>query len=222
MLPLLLLLLDDEPKATSDSTLSTSMQTMVYQVNVLIELIAKMGLGELGLKMDKIIEILESNPGVLKTTTTSTTTQATESTCADGMYSLDDCTGFYHCAHGHRYPNQHCPGDLLFNGQVCDWPDNVNCGGVPETSEETTEAPAQPCAGRPCSNSPCVAGIFRDEVACDQFYQCANGHRFPNQLCPAGLMFNGQVCDWPENVDCSQQSAPNESSIIQTLQISMN
>ena len=70
-----------------------------------------------------------------------TTTKAAASTCADGMYSLDDCTGFYQCAHGHRYPNQYCPGDLLFNGQVCDWPQNVNCGGAPESSEEPTEAP---------------------------------------------------------------------------------
>ena len=139
------------------------------------------------------------------TTTTTTSTEAAESTCADGMYSLDDCTGFYQCAHGHRYPNQYCPGDLLFNGQVCDWPQNVSCGGAPEQSGEPTEAPtAAP------TEAPCADGIYRDEAACDQFYQCANGHRFPNQFCPAGLMFNGQVCDWPENVDCGNQSEPEE------------
>merc|ERR1712136_726438 len=59
-------------------------------------------------------------------------------------------------------------------------PQNVSCGGAPEQSEEPTEA------------------------------QCADGHRFPNQFCPAGLMFNGQVCDWPENVDCGAEEAPEE------------
>ena len=83
MLPLLLLLRDDEPKATSAPTLAPRIQTMVdeiYQVNDFIDLITKMGLEELapipsewnlpagGISeetMDKIIESMEANPGKL-------------------------------------------------------------------------------------------------------------------------------------------------------------
>ena len=83
MLPLLLLLRDDEPKTTSAPTLAPKIQTMVdelNQVNDLIDLITEMGLEELapipsewnipagGISeeaMDKIIETMESNPGKL-------------------------------------------------------------------------------------------------------------------------------------------------------------
>ena len=83
MLPLLLLLRDDEPKTTSAPTLAPRIQTMVdelYQVNDLVDLITKMSLEELapipsewnlpvgGISdetMDTIIETMEANPGKL-------------------------------------------------------------------------------------------------------------------------------------------------------------
>ena len=37
------------------------------------------------------------------------------------------CNAYYQCANGHQYPDQFCPGDLLFNGDVCDYPQNVTC-----------------------------------------------------------------------------------------------
>ena len=39
---------------------------------------------------------------------------------------------------------------------------------------------------------------------CAQFYQCAEGHQFPMQNCPEGLLYNAEeeYCDWPDNVDC--------------------
>ena len=37
------------------------------------------------------------------------------------------CNAYYQCANGHQYPDQFCPGDLLFNGEVCDHPQNVTC-----------------------------------------------------------------------------------------------
>ena len=83
MLPLLLLLRDNDSKTASSPTLAPRIQTAVdelNQVNDLIDLVAKMGLEELapiptewnipagGLSdesMDKIIENMESNPGKL-------------------------------------------------------------------------------------------------------------------------------------------------------------
>ena len=44
------------------------------------------------------------------------------------------CNAYYQCANGHQYPDQFCPGDLLFNGEVCDHPQNVTC---PITEEES-------------------------------------------------------------------------------------
>ena len=53
--------------------------------------------------------------------------------------------------------------------------------------------------------SACEDGIHADPNNCAQFYQCANGHQYPMQECPEGLLYNAEkeYCDWPENVDCS-------------------
>jgi len=53
--------------------------------------------------------------------------------------------------------------------------------------------------------SACEDGLHADPNNCAQFYQCANGHQYPMQECPEGLLFNAEeeYCDWPENVDCS-------------------
>ena len=47
--------------------------------------------------------------------------------------------------------------------------------------------------------------MHADPNNCAQFYQCANGHQYPIQECPEGLLYNAEkeYCDWPENVDCS-------------------
>lgn len=111
-----------------------------------------------------------------------------DSSCDDGMYALDDCSGFYQCANGHQYENQYCPDELLFNGDYCDWADNVSCG-----AEAGTVSAA------------CEPGVHPHETDCAKYYQCDHGHRFDDQSCPDGLLFNPEllVCDWPENVECA-------------------
>jgi len=48
--------------------------------------------------------------------------------CLDGIHAHPTmCNAYYQCAHGHQYPDQFCPDDLLFNGEVCDHPQNVTC-----------------------------------------------------------------------------------------------
>ena len=113
-----------------------------------------------------------------------TVPEAKESACADGIHAHEEnCNMYFQCANGHRYPDQSCPEGLLFNSDesVCDWPENVDCG--------------------------CEDGIHAHETRCDAFYQCANGHRYPDQECPEGLMYNSEkaYCDWPENVDCGSE-----------------
>merc|ERR1712154_48345 len=69
---------------------------------------------------------------------TTTTTAAPEEeaenseadSCSDGVHPHEsECNAYYQCAHGHRYPTQFCPDNLLFNKNllVCDWPENVEC-----------------------------------------------------------------------------------------------
>ena len=48
----------------------------------------------------------------------------------------------------------------------------------------------------------CLDGIYPVANECNAFFQCANGIQFENQYCPEGLLFNGEVCDWPNNVEC--------------------
>merc|ERR1712241_20869 len=81
-----------------------------------------------------------------------------------------------------------------FNGQVCDWPQNVDCSSRPEDNEVEKEPELEQIK--------CEEGIYRDPESCDSFYMCANGIKYPSQKCPDNLLFNGEVCDWPENVDC--------------------
>ena len=44
---------------------------------------------------------------------------------------------------------------------------------------------------------------------------CANGFQFPDQYCSDGLMFNGEVCDWPENVECG--NSENDQVLIKII-----
>ena len=37
---------------------------------------------------------------------------------------------------------------------------------------------------------------------CNAYHQCSNGHQYPDQFCPDDLLFNGEVCDHPQNVSC--------------------
>ena len=50
----------------------------------------------------------------------------------------------------------------------------------------------------------CEDGIHAHETQCDTFYQCNAGHRYEDQKCPEGLLYNAEAkyCDWPENVEC--------------------
>ena len=62
--------------------------------------------------------------------------------CADGIYPHEtECNAFYQCSHGHRWEDQYCPGDLLFNPTllVCDWPENVNCGASNNDDDENND-----------------------------------------------------------------------------------
>merc|ERR1712002_1441956 len=109
-----------------------------------------------------------------------------------GMYPVkDEYNAFYQCAYGERFPNQYCPEGLVFNGvDRCDFPENVNCQ---RSESHTSQLQSENC--------PEFHGMYPVEGDCSAFYQCAYGHRYPNQYCPDGLVFNGvDRCDYPRNV----------------------
>ena len=120
---------------------------------------------------------------------------ATIRSCNDGIYRHpDDCSAFYQCTNGHRYEDQYCPEGLLFNELTsqCDWPENVDCGEILAIAETL-----------------CTDGVHPHETDCTTYYQCAHGHRYPDQYCPNGLLFDKDllVCNWAENVECNFQSS---------------
>lgn len=72
------------------------------------------------------------------------------SECVDGNYysNESDCGAFYQCSNGELI-EQKCPNGLYFNPElnVCDYPENVQCGGTVEpttTGQSTIPTPNTP------------------------------------------------------------------------------
>lgn len=144
---------------------------------------------------------------------------------------------YYQCSGGHRFENQKCPKDLLFNGEVCDWADSKkaqrNCRGkwypgksakegevesftVDEASAEdsytVTDADGVEvvCGG----DMYCPTGIYGHAWNCNKYFQCWEGDRKEDQKCPKGLHFNRKYkyCDYPEQAGCGR-SAQQEAEV---------
>ena len=77
----------------------------------------------------------------------------------DGYYAnqKDGCKGYYVCAGAIHY-YQLCPSYLLFNEQLvqCDYPENVDCGGVPPSPPSPPAPPSPPSPPPPSPPSPPV------------------------------------------------------------------
>merc|ERR1711957_181099 len=147
--------------------------------------------------------------------------------CEDGIHAHDTkCNSFYQCANGHQYEDQECPEGLMYNSdkEYCDYPDNVDCRrtdwncytscvGDKWWSMVTAAKCSSRCYGKSVNTeaaqveakeAACEDGIHAHETSCDMYYQCANGHRYEDQSCPEGLVYNSdaEYCDYPENVNC--------------------
>merc|ERR1719476_283906 len=85
----------------------------------------------------------------------------TTDNCPDGIYAHPTlCNAYYQCAHGHQFPDQFCPDDLLFNGEVCDQHENVTCPTV------EYDATAYSCEHSETSNH--AQGKQNAELQCDE------------------------------------------------------
>jgi len=159
--------------------------------------------------------------------------------CKDGVYPHEyKCDSYYQCANGHRYEDQKCPDNLLFNAETlkCDYPSAVECptfsykkcfyecrknGGrvfsckkecaqYISKPEKPTDAPTTTTQKPTEKPKKCKDGIYLEPGTCDKYYQCENGVKYPPQDCPPGLDFNEAAgyCDWPQNVGCSVKPTP--------------
>ena len=131
--------------------------------------------------------------------------------CKDGVHPHEfKCDSFYQCANGHRYEDQKCPDNLLFNARTlkCDYPFAVECpkfaykkcfyscrknGGrvfacKKECSqyinkpEKPTEAPTTTTEKATEKPKKCEDGIYLEPGTCNKYYQCANGVKHPAQV----------------------------------------
>jgi len=117
-----------------------------------------------------------------------------------------DCSKFYQCANYLAWEHQ-CPGKLYFNKATaqCDFPENVDC------HQHSIKQPikVQDIDPTPGTTFECPAdtGFYPNPSDCTKFYHCFN-HIAWQEQCSAGLYFNPtlNVCDFPENVDCHQDS----------------
>ncbi|CAG5053336.1 unnamed protein product [Parnassius apollo] len=113
-----------------------------------------------------------------------------------------DCTKFYYCEYGMKWelPRDCSPGtEFSFELQVCIHPTLANCT-LPGTSTDSDEDLLE----NGCPADFDVHKLLPHETKCNKFYYCVHGQKVERQCAP-GTYFNAelQVCDWPENVDCS-------------------
>ena len=56
-------------------------------------------------------------------------------------------------------------------------------------------------------------GVHPHSSACNAYFHCNNGTQSADWYCPEGLLFNGQTCDFPHNVQCDTQCSYGKTYI---------
>lgn len=150
------------------------------------------------------------------------------------LVAHENCNQFNQCNAGVPVV-LNCPTGLMFNviSQLCDWPENVNCGGRPivegnggnDSNENGNDSgngddndsgngdngvwkPENGYDDPSQAPAICAAegsdGVLVAHEICAHFYKCFEGR--PVELgCPLSLKYNPKLesCDWPQNVDCA-------------------
>lgn len=119
-----------------------------------------------------------------------------------------ECNAYTQCIDG--IPRkQFCAPSLHWvqSKKACDWPANSEC--LDDGNNDI--------AFRLVENNECsFSGNMLEDNDCGAWYQCVN-NRVVVFRCGDGLVFDGQNCDWPKNVDCGNrmviaEEAPQQSS----------
>lgn len=65
----------------------------------------------------------------------------------------------------------------------------------------------------------CVGRFFvPHETNCNEYYMCNQG-QLQLQVCPSGLYWNKDHCDWPENSECHPDGTTTEMAVVATPEI---
>ncbi|KAH8239754.1 hypothetical protein KR032_007552, partial [Drosophila birchii] len=117
--------------------------------------------------------------------------------CEEGDQKANpaNCAGFLQCVNG-NYVAMNCPATEFFNTTLkrCVVDEDGVC--LPKTCDPQ-------CCDLPDNT------MWPVDKNCSAFFQCANG-KYVQHRCPNNLQFNNktEACDYPENVDCNDGSAP--------------
>ena len=119
-----------------------------------------------------------------------------------------ECNAYTQCIDG--IPRkQFCAPSLHWvqSKKTCDWSSNSECANEVDND----------LALRMQENDDCsFSGNELEENDCSIWYQCVH-NKVVRYECGAGLVFDGNKCDWPDNVDCGNrkvtaQEVPQQTS----------
>nr|XP_039271380.1 chitotriosidase-1-like isoform X1 [Styela clava] len=150
-----------------------------------------------------------------KSPLTPTTSGGTDKFTCDGKPDGDyadpnDNTIFHKCDHGNDNVF-HCQNGLVYDGNVCNWPSAITTTegiyGSPGPTTKTTNVPEHSAPSTtsttPANNdeNPTCEGkangtTFPDPNDNTVYLQCVHGVIIVRN-CPAGLVYDGNVCTWP-------------------------
>ncbi|XP_020802011.1 tenascin [Drosophila serrata] len=106
-----------------------------------------------------------------------------------------DCAGYMQCVNG-NYVARKCSATEFFNTTLNQCVVDQDGVCIPKTCDPQ------------CCDLPNYS-MWPVEKNCSAFFQCVGG-KYAEQTCPNNLQFNTKTesCDYPENVDCDDGSAP--------------
>lgn len=97
---------------------------------------------------------------------------------------------------GYQSPQPNCPLESTVR--------DTTPSSKPQKTPLPISSPSLPCGGRIFSS---------DEKDCNKYYLCNQGQLI-HHSCPAGLYWNEDHCDWPENTKCHPDSVPKPPEVI--------
>lgn len=123
-------------------------------------------------------------------------------TCTENEVKVNpaDCAGYLQCING-VFVARKCSATQFFNTTLKECEVDTENVCIPKTCDPD-------CCDVP-NNS-----IWPVEKNCSAFYQCVNGNKY-EQRCSNNLQYNSIIeqCDYPENVQCDDGSAPPSGPI---------
>ena len=137
-----------------------------------------------------------------------------------GRAPTSKCKGYVDCKNGKARRSKVCPGNTKFDVMIlactytesgCDAvefseDDSGNGGGGKPTAAPTTKRQAR--VESLVDDCPAGHTGYVTLPGCTQYIWCAGGQLVNTIDCPDGTLFNGQICTWPDSVECDSTALP--------------